>query len=63
MITIDLQDDDANQTKKANRLQEDKRRRRRQQGLAGNNSELKNQFTPQSELGLIARILSFFKKE
>jgi hypothetical protein len=59
MITIDLQDDDANRTKKANRL-EDKNRRQRRRSPDGAEAKLMDQLPLQGKSGLIARILKLF---
>lgn len=59
MITIDLQDDDANRTKKANRL-EDKNRRQRRRSPDGAEAKLMDQLPSQGKSGLVARILRLF---
>jgi hypothetical protein len=60
MITIDLQDDDANRTKKANCL-EGKNRRQRQRSLERAEAKPVDQIPSQGNSGLIARILRVFR--
>lgn len=59
MITIDLQDDDANRTKKANRSDG----QQHQPPLDGAKTKLSDQHTAQSKPGLIARLLMVFGKK
>jgi hypothetical protein len=60
MITIDLQDDDANRTKKVNRSDGINGRQQYQPPLDGAKAKLSDQHTAQSKPGLIARILRIF---
>jgi len=62
MITIDLQDDDANRTKKANRL-EDKNRRQRRRSPDRAEAKPMDQLPSQGKSGLIARLLQVFGKK